>query len=180
MAFWSKKILLPDSLYQSVGECFLDGVECRLMASKLDPGSITCNQASELLGFTQQCIARLRSVVVNYPIDIDELRERQDLSVDIDACDEKKTAVLALSEQIGAAPLYTYRGDVNGLDIVHFVRGLLAMETILGIHLEQTGKLMAKGANIRFDEFMSSALGRVKETPRAKSLLGAAASAARQ
>jgi hypothetical protein len=159
MLFWKKPIELPEAFYRSVGECFLDGLQCHHMARGLEALDLRPDQACELLNLVRQSLVNLEAMIAQYPLQSDALLQMSDLTADIQACDEKMKAIAELVDQDRSVPL-------SSCSDTCFLRSIFAMETILGIHLEKAMRLMAKGAHISFGNFRTLALQKVKGTPR--------------
>jgi hypothetical protein len=159
MLFWKKPIELPEAFYHSIGDCFLDGLQCHALARGLEPLDLRPAQACELLNMVRQSLVNLEAVIARYPLQSDALLQMSDLTTDIQACDEKMKAIAELADPDRSAPL-------SSCSNIYFLRGILAMETILAIHLEKAIRLMAKGAHMSFGNFRTLALQKVKGTPR--------------
>jgi phosphoenolpyruvate synthase/pyruvate phosphate dikinase len=176
MAFWKKSIELPDAFYKAAGECFLYYMESHVMAQKLQASFMTFDQACELLDLVKEGEVRLRDLIAQYPIKSDlslELRENMNEG-SIQSCEERKKAILALSDFDRSLPINQFGGNIEGLDAAHFERGVIGNATNFMLTQDMAMKRMAKSANISLNDFNKHAMQTVKDTPRGKLVLGQA------
>lgn len=182
MAFWKRPIELPQAFYQAAGECILDYLKSDTMARKLAVSSaMTFDQAIELLDRVKECAVRLRALLAQYPMNSGASFETQEkrCEEDIQVCEKKKEAILAISDFERSLPIRLYGEDINGQDATYFERGVLGTAKNFFMDHMMTFKLVAKCANISSGDFHQHAVDTFKETPRGKLVLAEAQAAPR-
>ena len=166
MAFWKKRIELPKTFYQSVGDCLLYFTESETSVQKIEASFMSVNNACELLGLVKEGLAKLENLIASFPIKSDTLMGLSDLAQDIRICDERKKALLAMTDLAPSEPLSSYHSQIGGYDTRQFQRSVINMQAMFGIQVQKAAKLMAKAANMSFSDFTTLAMRAVAATSR--------------
>ncbi len=170
MAFWNKRIDLGEDFYRAVGECLLDTMQCRNASQEINLQFMYAPQACDFLNLVKNGFISLESVINRFPIASASLIDKTEIKTNVEACDQKRNGILRLSEKDQNAPLSFYDGTITGLDVTHFLRSVLNMESILLLSAQKATQQMAKAANTNHNEFITMSLQTVRETPRGKAI----------
>jgi hypothetical protein len=98
-----------------------------------------------------------------------------DVADDIQTCEKRKNALLAMTDIAHSDSLSTCHDQIDGNDTLQFQRSVINMQTIFGIQIQKAMKLMAKAANMSFSGFMTLATCAAAATSRGQNAYAKAA-----
>src|SRR5208282_6155300 len=83
MAFWRKRIELPDTFYQAAGDCLLYFTESQTKVHLIETSFMSVHNACELLDLVEEGFAKLADLIRSFPVNTDSLVAQFDMTDDI-------------------------------------------------------------------------------------------------
>ncbi|HEV2302613.1 MAG TPA: hypothetical protein VGR91_13680 [Stellaceae bacterium] len=170
MAFWKKRIELPGTFYQAVGDCLLNFMESQSKSRKIQTSSMSINNACELLDMVKEGFAKLSGLISNFPIKSGSLIALSDVEEDIRTCEKRKTALLEITDLAPSESLSSCNREIDGYDPLQFQRSIINMQTLFGLQFQKATEMMAKAANTSHSDFMTIAVRAAAATPRGQNV----------
>jgi hypothetical protein len=115
MLFWKKRVELPDSFYQELGECGLCGLDCAAKSQEIATTNMTVANACELLDVVRDGWIKLLQLIVDYPIRIDATSEQQSIHDNMKTYNECRIILSELSDIGSNEPLSLYEHHIDGM-----------------------------------------------------------------